>query len=124
MEDNRKLKLSIAPAVIPATEHKTTNEQTTSSEQTRSDDSNSSAALSESFQSIMKHLELGMSNLQATVEKSAATVATNTVETVVKTAAETAASVYRSLLPLTDSLNSEKTQFDVICDGCYTPIRG
>ncbi|RCH90920.1 hypothetical protein CU098_003932 [Rhizopus stolonifer] len=74
--------------------------------------------VSESIQSMMKHLELGINNLQATVERSAAT----TVDNVVKTAAETAAQVYRSLLS-TPSL-SEQPQFDVICDGCYSPIRG
>lgn len=72
----------------------------------------------ESLQSIMKNLELGINNLQASVEKSAA----STVESAVKTAAETAAHLYRSLLPA--SPISEKPQFDVICDGCYSPIRG
>ncbi|KAI8641599.1 hypothetical protein BD408DRAFT_367952 [Parasitella parasitica] len=67
---------------------------------------------------MMKHLELGMNRLQATVEKNTA----YTVDNVVKAAAETAAHVYRSLLPQ-PSL-SEKPQFDVICDGCYSPIRG
>jgi hypothetical protein len=74
--------------------------------------------LTESLQSIVKNLELGMNNLQASFEKSAA----STVESAVKTAAETAAHLYRSLLPV--STISEKPQFDVICDGCYSPIRG
>lgn len=73
---------------------------------------------SESLQSIMKHLEQGISSLQASVEKST----TSTVDAVVKTAAETAVNVYRSILP--PPTLSEKPQFDVICDGCYTPIRG
>lgn len=68
---------------------------------------------SDSIQTMMKHLELGMNQLQTTAK---------TVDSVVKTAAETAAHVYRSLLPQ-PSL-SEKPQFDVICDGCYSPIRG
>ncbi|CAO3621646.1 unnamed protein product [Mucor hiemalis] len=66
----------------------------------------------------MKQLEQGISTLQASVEKST----THTVDAVVKTAAETAANVYRSMLPV-PSL-SDKPQFDIICDGCYTPIRG
>ncbi|KAL9558053.1 hypothetical protein MBANPS3_001076 [Mucor bainieri] len=68
---------------------------------------------SDSIQTMMKHIELGMNQLQTTAK---------TVDSVVKTAAETAAHVYRSLLPQ-PSL-SEKPQFDVICDGCYSPIRG
>lgn len=77
-----------------------------------------SSVLSESLQSIMKQLEQGISSLQASVEKST----THTVDAVVKTAAETAASVYRSMLPAPTL--SDKLQFDIICDGCYTPIRG
>ncbi|KAI8075708.1 hypothetical protein BDF21DRAFT_423513 [Thamnidium elegans] len=84
MEDNNKLKLTIATVYQKPKE---------STQDTKSN-GDPSAALSESFQSIMKHLELGMSNLQATVEKNAVNVAT------------------------------KKPQFDVICDGCYTPIRG
>ena len=75
-------------------------------------------SISESLQSIMKHLEQGVSTLQASVEKSA----TITVDTVAKVAAETAAHVYRSMLP--PATLSDNPQFDVICDGCYTPIRG
>ncbi|KAI9252767.1 hypothetical protein EDC94DRAFT_620602 [Helicostylum pulchrum] len=113
MENNNKLKLTIAT-------HK---QKEPTQDTTPNSNDDSPAALSESFQSIMKHLELGMSSLQASVEKNAVSVATSTVDTVVKTAAETAASVYRSMHPLTSSF-SEKPQFDVICDGCYTPIRG
>lgn len=77
-----------------------------------------SSVFSESLQSIMKQLEQGISSLQASVEKST----THTVDAVVKTAAETAANVYRSMLPAPTL--SDKPQFDIICDGCYTPIRG
>lgn len=111
MESNDKLKLSVTPM----------NQEKRPINDTEAGDT-ASVNLSESFQSIIKNLELGMSNLQATVEKNAVTVAANTVETVMKTAAETAAHVYRSMLP--PPTLSEKPQFDVICDGCYTPIRG
>lgn len=69
--------------------------------------------LSESIQSLMKNLELGINSIHETVQKTALDTRNN----VVKTAAETAAHVYRSLLP-------QQQQFDVICDGCYAPIRG
>ncbi|KAG2201221.1 hypothetical protein INT47_013032 [Mucor saturninus] len=107
MENNHKLRLSVTPI----------NQERQHIPDSNSSDS-ASIALNESFQSIIKNLELGMNNLQVAVEKSAVT----TVETVMKTAAETAAHVYRSMLP--PPTLSEKPQFDVICDGCYTPIRG
>lgn len=111
MEKNHKLRLLVTPI----------NQERQHIPDSNSSDS-ASITLTESFQSIIKNLELGMTNLQATVEKNAVTVAANTVDTVVKTAAETAAHVYRSMLP--PPTLSEKPQFDVICDGCYTPIRG
>jgi gamma-glutamyl phosphate reductase len=111
MQRNNNLKLSVTPI----------NQEKRHINDPDSSD-NASVSLNESFQSIIKNLELGMSKLQATVEKNAVTVAANTVDTVVKTAAETAAHVYRSMLP--PPTLSEKPQFDVICDGCYTPIRG
>lgn len=103
-----RLKLTI----IPAQKTQQSTEQTINEKRANQTD------FSDSIQTMMKHLELGMNNLQATVEKSAASA----VDNVVKTAAETAAHVYQSLLPR-PSL-SEKPQFDVICDGCYSPIRG
>jgi hypothetical protein len=121
MEQNDKLKLTITPiSQTPLLSQKSQEKRPL--EDVESDDTSSVASIAESFQSIMKHIELGMSNLQATVEKNAASVATGTVDTVVKAAAETAAHVYRSMLP--PPTPSEKPQFDVICDGCYTPIRG
>lgn len=63
----------------------------------------------ESIQRLMKNLELGINSLQE-----------NILNNVVKTAAETAAQVYCSISPS----HSQKQQFDVICDGCYSPIRG
>ncbi|KAI9469660.1 MAG: hypothetical protein EXX96DRAFT_587015 [Benjaminiella poitrasii] len=73
----------------------------------------------ESIQSMIKSLELGLTNLQATVETTVnhalKSVENSVVGTAVKTAAEAAvAHVYRSF----------QTQFDVICNGCYLPIRG
>ena len=105
---NDRLKLTI----IPSQKTQQSTEQIINEKKANQTD------FSDSIQTMMKHLELGMNNLQSTIERSAA----NTVDNAVKTAAETAARVYQSLLPQ-PSL-SEKPQFDVICDGCYSPIRG
>lgn len=113
---NKRLNLTITPT------NKKSLQEKRPLNNTESDDTSSVVSLAESFQSIMKQFEAGIFNLQATVEKNAATVATSTVDTVVKAAAETAAQVYRSMLP--PATLSDKPQFDVICDGCYTPIRG
>ncbi|CAO0803318.1 unnamed protein product [Mucor circinelloides] len=111
-----RLKLTIIPA---NNSNNNNNQQQLPHQQQSTNETNAlQTDFSDSIQTMMKHLELGMNQLQATVEKTAA----KTVDSVVKTAAETAAHVYRSLLPQ-PSL-SEKPQFDVICDGCYSPIRG
>ncbi|CEP15150.1 hypothetical protein [Parasitella parasitica] len=103
-----KIKMTITPA----------QKSQQSTEQSNNAKEASQTDFSDSILTMMKHLELGMDRLQATVEKNT----TYTVDNVVKAAAQTAAQVYRSLLPQ-PSL-SEKPQFDVICDGCYSPIRG
>lgn len=111
-----RLKLTIIPA---NNSNSNNNQQQLPQQQQSTNEINAlQTDFSDSIQTMMKHLELGMNQLQATVEKNAA----KTVDNVVKAAAETAAHVYRSLLPQ-PSL-SEKPQFDVICDGCYSPIRG
>lgn len=111
------LRSSAIPRITIRLEHKENTKEEEKDKPTSEIDDISSV-FSESLQSIMKQLEQGISTLQASVEKST----THTVDAVVKTAAETAANVYRSMLPV-PSL-SDKPQFDIICDGCYTPIRG
>lgn len=105
-----KLKLTIVPASNP--------QQQSTEQMADSENKANQTDFSVSIQDMMKHLELGLNNLQATVEKSAV----SSVNSVVKTAAETAVHVFQSLLP--QASLSEKPQFDVICDGCYSPIRG
>lgn len=77
-----------------------------------------SCHLTEALQSISKKLELSLNNLQAKAEKSAAC----NLEAAVTTAAETAAHLFRSLLPV--SPMPRKPDIDIICDGCYSPIQG
>ncbi|KAK4512641.1 calcium channel protein [Mucor velutinosus] len=111
-----RLKLTILPANKNDQQQQSQQQQLQSQPQPQQSTNQTHAFqtdFSDSIQTMMKHLELGMNQLQTTVK---------TVDSVVKTAAETAAHVYRSLLPQ-PSL-SEKPQFDVICDGCYSPIRG
>ncbi|KAF1800628.1 hypothetical protein V8B55DRAFT_1534289 [Mucor lusitanicus] len=106
-----RLKLTIIPA--SKNEQQQQPQQQPQQQQSTSEAHAFQNDFSDSIQTMMKHIELGMNQLQTTAK---------TVDSVVKTAAETAAHVYRSLLPQ-PSL-SEKPQFDVICDGCYSPIRG
>ncbi|KAI8344902.1 hypothetical protein EDC96DRAFT_328288 [Choanephora cucurbitarum] len=74
----------------------------------------------ESLEAFIKHLELGINDMQEKIEKNT----TSTIDIIVKTAAETAAHVHRSLTTSSKNSTSVKPMHDVICNGCYRPIRG
>ena len=108
------------PLTIVANSTQEAESQTMNTNQVDQSSHSNDPKILESLETFIKHLELGINDMQEKIEKNT----TSAIDIIVKTAAETAAHVHRSLITSSKNSTSVKPMHDVICNGCYRPIRG